>query len=85
MGMKPSHDQRKLSGSHKYTEEQLIRKISGIMQNSDFVFANGQIATEKELLTFMIKLIFWLQEKIWQTAILTANILKIIIIFPLKI
>ena len=63
LGMKPSHDQRKLSGSHKYTEEQLIRKISGIMQNSDFVFANGQIATEKELLTFMYKINFLVARK----------------------
>lgn len=63
LGMKPSHEQRKLSGSHKYTEDQLIRKISGIMQNSEFVFANGQVATEKELLTFMYKINFLVARK----------------------
>ena len=63
LGMKPSHSQRKLSGSHKYTEDQLIRKISGIMQNNRFVFSNGQIATEKELLTFMYKINFLIARK----------------------
>lgn len=63
LGMKPSHDQKKLSGSHKYTEAQLIRKISGIMQNHEFRFANGHIATEKELLTFMYKINFLVARK----------------------
>lgn len=63
LGMKPSHNQRKLSGSHKYTEDQLLRKISGIMQNNKFTFSNGQIATEKELLTFMYKINFLVARK----------------------
>ena len=61
--MKPSHEQKKLSGSHKYTEDQLIRKISGIIQKGKFVFSNGEIATEKELLTFMYKINFLVARK----------------------
>ena len=63
LGMKPSHEQKKLSGSHKYTEDQLIRKISGIMQDGKFVFSNGETATEKELLTFMYKINFLVARK----------------------
>lgn len=63
LGMKPSHDQRKLSGSHKYTEDQLLKKISGIMQAGVFAFSNGQVATEKELLTFMYKINFLVARK----------------------
>lgn len=61
--MKPNHEQRKLSGSQKYTEDQLIRKISGIMQNGEFVFSNGLVATAKELLTFMYKINFLVARK----------------------
>lgn len=63
LGMKPSHSQRRLSGSHKYTEDQLLLKISGIIQNGNFTFSNGQIATEKELLTFMYKINFLVARK----------------------
>lgn len=63
LGMKPNHEQRKLSGSQKYTEDQLIRKISGIMQNGEFVFSNGLVATAKELLTFMYKINFLVARK----------------------
>ncbi len=63
LGMKPSHEQKKLSGSHKYTENQLITKISGIMQHGDFVFSDGHAATAKELLTFMYKINFIVARK----------------------
>ena len=55
LGMRPSHNQKKLSGSYKFTEEQLLRKISGITQNQKFMFANGRTASEKELLTFYLE------------------------------
>ena len=63
LGMKPSHEQKKLSGSHKYTESQIINKISGEMQSGDFVFSDGHIATAKELLTFMYKINFIVARK----------------------
>lgn len=63
LGMKPSHEQKKLSGSHKYTEDQIIKKISGIMQNGDFVFSDGHAATAKELLTFLYKVNFIVARK----------------------
>lgn len=63
LGMKPSHEKKKLSGSHKYTEEQIINKISGIMQSGDFEFSDGHIASAKELLTFMYKINFIVARK----------------------
>lgn len=63
LGMRPSHTQKKLSGSYKFTEEQLLRKISGIAQNHKFLFANGRTASEKELLTFMYKINFLVGRK----------------------
>ena len=63
LGMKPSHEQKKLSGSHKYSEDQIINKISGIMQNGDFVFSDGHTATAKELLTFLYKINFIVARK----------------------
>lgn len=63
LGMRPSHNQKKLSGSYKFTEEQLLRKISGITQNHTFVFANGRPASQKELLTFMYKINFLVGRK----------------------
>ena len=63
LGMRPSHNQKKLSGSYKFTEEQLLRKISGITQNQKFMFANGRTASEKELLTFMYKINFLVGRK----------------------
>ena len=41
----------------------MIRKISGIIQKGKFVFSNGEIATEKELLTFMYKINFLVARK----------------------
>lgn len=63
LGMKPSHEQKKLAGSHKYTEIQILNKISGIMQNGDFIFANNQKATSNELLGFMYKINFIVARK----------------------
>lgn len=63
LGMKPSHDQKKLSGSHKYTEAQLLNKIEGIMQTGDFAFADGRKATANELLAFMYKINFLVARK----------------------
>ena len=63
LGMKPSHEQRKMAGSHKYTETQILNKISGIMQKGDFVFSDNHKATEHELLAFMYKINFIVARK----------------------
>lgn len=63
LGMKPSNTQKKLSGTSKYTEEQLLRKISGIVQRGNFLFSNGRVASSKELLTFMYKINFLVGRK----------------------
>lgn len=63
LGMKPNHEQKKLTGSHKYTESQILNKISGIMQCGDFVFSDGHTATAKELLAFLYKINFIVARK----------------------
>jgi hypothetical protein len=63
LGMKPSHEQKKLSGTFKYTEEQLLRKISGIVQRGKFTFSNGRVASPKELITFLYKINFLVGRK----------------------
>lgn len=61
--MKPSHSQKKLSGSHRYTEDELLRKVSGIIQNGKFYFSNGKEVSPKELITFMYKINFLVARK----------------------
>lgn len=63
LGMKPSHEQKKMIGSHKYTEEQILNKILGIMQHGDFVFSDGHKASAKELLAFLYKINFVVARK----------------------
>lgn len=63
LGMKPSHEQKKLAGSYLYTEDQLLRKINGILQSGPMMFSNGKEASAKELLTFMYKINFLVARK----------------------
>ncbi len=63
LGMKPSSDQKKLSGTSRYTEEKLLRKISGIIQHGKFIFADGKVGTPKELITFLYKINFLVGRK----------------------
>lgn len=63
LGMKPSHQQKKQAGSHKYSDEMLLRKIDGITQKGAFKFANGKKASSKELRTFMYKINFLVARK----------------------
>lgn len=63
LGMKPSRIEKKTIGAFVYTEEKLLQKISGIMQNGDFLFANGQKASPEELLFFLYKINFLVGRK----------------------
>ena len=63
LGMKPNHNQKKLSGTSKYTNEQLLRKISGIIQRGNFIFSNGRVASPEQLITFMYKINFLVGRK----------------------
>ncbi len=63
LGMKPSHNQKKLAGAFKYNEGKLKSKISGIIQSGNFVFSNGKTASSKELLTFLYKINFIVARK----------------------
>lgn len=63
LGMRPSRTQKKQAGSHRFTEEQLLRKISGITQNHPFSFSSGQVASNSQLLAFMYKINFLVGRK----------------------
>lgn len=58
LGMKPSKVEKNTEMAYVYSEEKLLRKIDGIMQHGDFLFASGNKATAKDLLVFMYKINF---------------------------
>ena len=64
LGMKPSHKTKKTSDSFVYTEEKLLSKVQGIVQNGKFLFSTGKEATVKELIAFMYKINFLVGRKI---------------------
>lgn len=59
-GMKPSKNQKDKAGgdSFVFTTIELHKKINNIMQNHRFKFANGNIATTKDLAHFLFKINF---------------------------
>lgn len=63
MGMKPSNRERKTSLEFVYTTEELLKKISIIIGNENFTFANNNIATPKELAAFLYKINFLVARK----------------------
>lgn len=63
LGMKPSKIEKKTEDAFVYTEEKLLRKISGIIQNGEFQFANGQKASAEDLLFFLYKINFLVGRK----------------------
>jgi hypothetical protein len=56
--MKPSKKTRQTSDGYIYSTSELVAKISNIMQHASFNFANGRIATPKELAQFLYKINF---------------------------
>lgn len=58
LGMKPSHGNKKAGNSYRYTEDEIIKKVSGIIQSGNFYFSNGKKATPKELVSFLYKINF---------------------------
>lgn len=63
LGMKPSREAKKMAGSFVYEEKKLLAKIDGIMQKGQFVFANGKVANNEDLLAFMYKINFLVARK----------------------
>lgn len=63
MGMKPNKVEKRTELAYVYNEESIIRKIEGIMQKGQFLFANGQKATARELLVFLYKVNFLVGRK----------------------
>lgn len=68
-GMKPSAKQKKTSENYVYTTDNLLQKIRNIQQSGEFRFANGKIASSKELAAFMYKINFLTARKEHQTGI----------------
>jgi hypothetical protein len=58
MGMKPSKKGVKTSMGFVFTTDSLYKKIKNILEQGNFKFANGQIATVKQLAQFMYKINF---------------------------
>ena len=58
LGMKPSKRERTTKQGYWYHTDDLIKKIRTIQEQGQFRFANGDIATEKQLAAFMYKINF---------------------------
>jgi len=58
MNMKPNKKENTAKQGYLYSTEGLLSKISNVAQGGKFRFANGKIATHKELAAFMYKINF---------------------------
>lgn len=61
LGMRPSHEMKKKNRDEKpfvYNRERLCRKLTGLMQNGKFYFANQKECSAEELINFMYKINF---------------------------
>lgn len=58
LGMKPTTKERKTSEGYVYPTDKLLKKIRNIEEQGKFKWANGNIATDKELATFLYKINF---------------------------
>jgi hypothetical protein len=58
MNMKPNRKEHTTRQGYVYTTESLLNKITNITQGGEFRFANGKVATHKELASFMYKINF---------------------------
>jgi hypothetical protein len=58
LGMKPTTRERKTSEGYVYPTDKLLKKIRNIEEQGKFKWANGNIATDKELAAFLYKINF---------------------------
>ena len=58
LGMRPSHEMKKIERPFVYDKKRLSRKLEGMMQNGKFYFANNKECTVEELIAFMYKINF---------------------------
>nr|WP_314764887.1 hypothetical protein [uncultured Neisseria sp.] len=58
LGMKPTTKERKISEGYVYPTDKLLKKIRNIEEQGKFKWANGNIATDKELAAFLYKINF---------------------------
>jgi hypothetical protein len=63
-GMKPTKKQRVTADSYVYSTTELQEKITNIMQQTRFIFANGRPATSRELSNFLFKINFITARKV---------------------
>lgn len=58
LGMKPTTRERKTSEGYVYPTDKLLKKIRNIEEQGKFKWANGNIATDKDLAAFLYKINF---------------------------
>lgn len=63
-GMKPNKKEKTTSDSFVFTTSELQSKINNIIQQNRFAFANGNIATARELAHFLYKINFLTARKV---------------------
>lgn len=62
-GMRPTTKEKTTLESFLFTNDRLLNKLKNIMQNQNFVFANGTPATAKSLAEFLYKIDFIIARK----------------------
>ncbi|MDF2677441.1 MAG: hypothetical protein K0Q97_1764 [Bacillota bacterium] len=63
LGMKPSHEAKKIDRPYVYNKDKLFRKVEGIIQNKKFFFSNNKEASIEDLISFMYKINFIVARK----------------------
>ena len=58
MSMKPNVQERTAKAGYVYNTDSLLRKIKAAFGQGYFKFANGKVATERELAAFLYKINF---------------------------
>lgn len=58
LNMKPNKKEKLAKLGYQYSTSELLRKIDNIQETGKFYFANGSIATNKEIAAFMYKINF---------------------------
>ncbi|MFW3427321.1 P-loop ATPase, Sll1717 family [Aliarcobacter butzleri] len=64
LSMKPSKREKISKKAYVFTTDELLKKLKDIISQGDFIFANKNPATPKQLLTFMYKINFLTARKV---------------------
>ncbi len=58
LNMKPNQVEKRTQAGYVYKTDALLQKIGNLTQQGKFTFANGKVATPKDLAQFMFKINF---------------------------